>query len=925
MTQVAIVGAGPAGLKTATELARNGIECTVLEEHGVVGEPCNCSGLLSVEGSKKAELPIEECKIGSIRGAKIFAPNNQMMLVQKSTPVAKTVDRAKLDQLLAREAERLGAKIRTKTRLLDIRNQTLFLEAGGRGEILKSDIVVGADGPSSKIRNLMNIESGMNDFIHSFQIRASGSFDPDFVELYLGGFAVDFFAWVIPETKSTAKIGIGCRTGLNPKNQFEAFLKSKQIAIDERFEEKSFLIPCRKPLNNIVLDNKLLVGDAAFQTKATSIDFEEAIVVEEDGLIKNLRIGEMVRQELFKTPDKSIISSQVPVQIGFPKSKVKAFSPTVKGTEPALREIRAVLSHPIDEDLYEIILEKGYRIKATASHSVMVAGKTSFEGKKVTELKTGEDYLPVVLKVPSKTHLKTINIIEFAQKDPSLKEWVSALNVRGQRHLVYQKSTEIPGNLIGQYWGANRIPVKVFLEKDCTLGNVLLSYKRSELAIPNQIPITKEFCRLLGYYVAEGDSKKDDKIGLSFGKKDIESGIVADAVECIKSTFNVPARTKTKYNPKTGKPNGVHLSFGGKVIEKLFIDILRAGSSVHEKEVPFIIFNVENALKLEFLKGYLKGDGTIRIRTPSNRKNWNAEISCKTVSRKLASDLILLSLQLGLFPSIEETSSPAREWNGQKIGESKGYKLTFAGKKDLQKLSGIFSERKTELEEFLAKIQERETAMLPKTMIQNLTKYRYEPEIYQEFGSGISAYRTVALSRVNTSLHGIQSRNEAMQFIQNISESKIAFLKINEIRKVKATQGEVFDVEIPETNMFVGGMGPILLHNTGGGIITSALAGKAAGEAIREHLLEKKPLSAYNKKVAWLNKELALHWKIHKYMTGLNDAQISKLFEKAKKAKIEELLSREANMDFPTRFVSKIVSNPRILFFLPEAVGFWRS
>lgn len=270
MNTVAIVGAGPAGLKTGYHLAKAGIDCTIIEEHETIGVPSNCSGLISLEGSRKAELPFEECELNRIRGAKIFAPNNAMIVVERHSPVAAAVNRSKLDQLLAKEAEKAGAKIRTKTRLIDIRDKTLFLECGGRGEILKSQFVVGADGPSSKVRNLMGIPSGMSDFIHSFQIRAKGSFDPDFVELYFGGFAWNFFAWVIPESKTSAKIGLGCKTGLNPKNQFEAFLKAKKIDLDERLEEKSFLIPCRKPLEKNAIGNKLLVGDAAFMTKSTT-------------------------------------------------------------------------------------------------------------------------------------------------------------------------------------------------------------------------------------------------------------------------------------------------------------------------------------------------------------------------------------------------------------------------------------------------------------------------------------------------------------------------------------------------------------------------------------------------------------------------------------------------------------------------------
>ena len=162
-------------------------------------------------------------------------------------------------------------------------------------------------------------------------------------------------------------------------------------------------------------------------------------------------------------------------------------------------------------------------------------------------------------------------------------------------------------------------------------------------------------------------------------------------------------------------------------------------------------------------------------------------------------------------------------------------------------------------------------------------------------------------------MQSIQLKNTQQHFIANLAESKIAFLKIKEIRKVKPSNGEVFDVEIPQTNMFVGGIGPILLHNTGGGIIFASMAGKAAAETIYEHIAYNKPLSNYNRKTEPICKELELHWKIHNYFTGQTDSQINSLFGKLKKARVEQFLSDHGNMDFPSSFVPKLLSNPRML------------
>ncbi|MBU0635688.1 geranylgeranyl reductase family protein [Candidatus Micrarchaeota archaeon] len=921
---IAIVGGGPGGLKTATHLSQNGLDCVVIEEHSQIGLPENCSGLVSIEGSRKADLPVEECLVNQIRGAHIFSPNHSVLTIERSKPIANLINRSKLDALLAKTAQKSGANIRLNTRLIDIRKNTLFLESRGRGEILKASQVVGSDGPNSKTRNLMGIQSTMNDFIHSFQVKATGIFDPDFVELYFGGFAWNFFGWIIPENKNNARIGLGCKTGLNPKKQFDAFVQQKKLDIDV-LEESSFLIPCRKPLDNLVADNKLLVGDAAFQTKATSIDFEEPILIEENGLLKNVRIGEVVNQKLEQTPQKAVFGKKPKITVGHPNSLVKAFSPTIGGEKPQMRSIRSVLKHPIDEELYEIILEKGYRVKATASHSVMVAGRAKFKEKKVVDLVSGQDSLPLVLKVPNNTSIEKIDIIKTIKENPSLLRIAKKINVKGQKNLLFKKSTEVPKKRLSQYWSNDTVPLSIFIEKDIPLNNVTLSFENSTIRIPSIITITPELCRLVGYYIAEGSSATEKKISLSFGINDMKKGIVTDAIHCIKQTFNVSINKQMQKNPITNQTNGIKLYFGGQLLAKLFSEMVKGGKTAKTKEVPYIIFNVPDHLKIEFLKGYLRGDGTIRIRKCDNRKNWSAEISCKTVSRKLASDLVILALQLDLFPSIEEFSTGIRYWNNQRIGKSQGYKVSFSKKSDLLTLSTIFPEKQVELLEFLENIVERETITLPKVMVENLSNQHYEKEIYQEFGPSISAYQNLALTRVGTATQTMQTKNACQQFIHNISASKIAFLKIKQIRKVKPSHGEVFDVEIPETNMFVGGIGPILLHNTGGGVVMASLAGQKAGESIFEHVVHKKPLDNYNKKTQDIKKDLDLHWKIHNYLSSLKDEEINKLFEKLKKANVEQFLQEEGNMDFPTKFIPKLLRNPRMLGFLPHAFKLWRS
>ena len=269
MDNVAVIGAGPAGLQTALRIKEEGFTASVYEEDQAIGSPENCSGLISRSGVDELGLDLEECLQNEIKGANIYSPNGTKITVTRPSNVAYVVDRKKFDKGLARNAARAGINVQTGTKLIDVRKTSLFLETGGRGELKKAEHVVGADGARSTVRHIMGKDVPKENFVHSVQALCVGDFRKEMVDVYLGDYARGFFAWVIPVDKTHAKVGLGCRVGENISENFKRFV-SEKVKPMRVGRVQSSLIPYGLPLEGIQKDNLSIVGDAAFHTKATS-------------------------------------------------------------------------------------------------------------------------------------------------------------------------------------------------------------------------------------------------------------------------------------------------------------------------------------------------------------------------------------------------------------------------------------------------------------------------------------------------------------------------------------------------------------------------------------------------------------------------------------------------------------------------------
>jgi flavin-dependent dehydrogenase len=183
---------------------------------------------------------------------------------------AWVVDRRLFDRALVKAATQEGASLRLLSRVTAIRRDcersTLVLSDGSN---ISARIVISAEGVSAHIARRAGIAAPQT-ILSGAQVEAAFAVDdPQKVEVHLGQ-APGLFAWVIPLSESTARIGLCARD--HGCKRLRTFLMSDIIS--KRIKGSPVAVnvgglPLGPPAATAV-DGLIAVGDAAGQVKPTS-------------------------------------------------------------------------------------------------------------------------------------------------------------------------------------------------------------------------------------------------------------------------------------------------------------------------------------------------------------------------------------------------------------------------------------------------------------------------------------------------------------------------------------------------------------------------------------------------------------------------------------------------------------------------------
>jgi digeranylgeranylglycerophospholipid reductase len=271
---VAIVGAGPAGLITARNLAAAGHDVVVLEEHDEIGIPVHCTGLLGAEAFDELDLP-RGAILTTTHAARFISADGNSVLVDAERVRASIVDRGAFDQSLADSARRAGAEIRPSARVrgLQVDGDGVTLSGDGAAASVRARACVLACGASYRFNRALGF-GVPSMFMQSAQVEAPFA-GPDHIEVHLGRErAPGGFAWVVPFKRGDRpfnRVGMLCDNNASPR--FAAFTKGirAQYSVDEaEWPEARMKILPLAPVSKTYTDRVVAVGDAAGLVKPTT-------------------------------------------------------------------------------------------------------------------------------------------------------------------------------------------------------------------------------------------------------------------------------------------------------------------------------------------------------------------------------------------------------------------------------------------------------------------------------------------------------------------------------------------------------------------------------------------------------------------------------------------------------------------------------
>ncbi len=266
MYDIIIIGGNLSGAIAAINAVNQGVKVAIIERHKKPLTPAHCGEAISHVTANILKIDERKCPKNEIRKIRINITNSKEYTINLSKDKIYVIDRNYLENDLLKEAEEKNVDLFLGRRMIKFNPPNEIIMDNKRK--IEGKIIIDASGISCIIGKQIGINTKLKpeDIGVCIQHRIQSKSNPNIMNMWWGEpYAPSGYAWLFPINKELSNIGIGIIGGqkLDIKNLLQKYtnlMTNKKYKIINTFRACE---PMYKPLENIVINNVMFVGDSA--------------------------------------------------------------------------------------------------------------------------------------------------------------------------------------------------------------------------------------------------------------------------------------------------------------------------------------------------------------------------------------------------------------------------------------------------------------------------------------------------------------------------------------------------------------------------------------------------------------------------------------------------------------------------------------